>query len=283
MAAFAVLASLRPLPSLLAPLRCGAMTSIHSTRHAAWSILRVHKRRMARSLILGRSGSSDLDTSAELNGPLQSSGQVATRGVRVANLNAMEALAAHLASLSVAGDCFLVEGEMGCGKTAFVRCYIRAFMRDPSWSVTSPTFLLDVTHDAATAGNPVQDSIVIHHMDLWRLEAPVNRTFADLDTIFKREISLIEWPDRLDPKMLPEQRLHVKLSFAEELPDLDRMLETGELDSDESRYVHLEAHGERWVSRLEQQIRPWLERCGPSDGIEMLSKVSPEQELHAPE
>jgi len=99
-----------------------------------------------------------------------------------------EALAAYLALALRPGDVVGLYGELGAGKTAFVRGVVRGLGADPR-QVRSPTF---------TVLNIYAASRPVYHFDLYRLPAG-----ADLEAIgfyeFSRGegVSLIEWADRV--------------------------------------------------------------------------------------
>ncbi len=96
-----------------------------------------------------------------------------------------EALGAELAGGLRPGDVVLVEGELGAGKTAFVRGAARALgVSDP---VTSPTF---------TIGNRYRGSgVTVAHLDLYRLPSLAREDPAMLDDYLGLErIAFVEWP-----------------------------------------------------------------------------------------
>ena len=99
------------------------------------------------------------------------------------------ALATALAPSLQAGDCLLLSGEIGAGKSAFARALIRARLSRME-DVPSPTFTLVQTYDA-----PDGD---IWHLDLYRLTSPDEAMELGLDDALGTAICLIEWPDRLD-------------------------------------------------------------------------------------
>lgn len=122
------------------------------------------------------------------------------------DLAATESLAARLASLARPGDCILLEGQLGAGKTAFARAFLRAAAHDPALIVPSPSFTLVQIYD--TAIGPV------FHYDLWRLDGP--NSLAELDWEDARDaIVLVEWPDRLGP-LRPNDALTITLHIGDD-------------------------------------------------------------------
>ncbi len=104
------------------------------------------------------------------------------------DLGETERLAAELAALVRAGDAILLEGDLGAGKTAFARAFLRSLTGDPALDVPSPTFTLVQAYD--TPRGPV------HHFDLWRLAGPDALDELGWDDALD-EIVLVEWPERL--------------------------------------------------------------------------------------
>lgn len=99
-----------------------------------------------------------------------------------------EALGAELASRLVAGDVVLVEGELGAGKTTFVRGASRAL--GVTSLVTSPTF---------TIGQRYDGPVPVAHVDLFRV-ADLRAEDPDLlaDYLRPDAIAFVEWPGALD-------------------------------------------------------------------------------------
>jgi tRNA threonylcarbamoyl adenosine modification protein YjeE len=118
---------------------------------------------------------------------------------------ATAALAENLARIAKPGDIFALEGELGCGKTAFARAFIRAAGAVDD-DIPSPTFTLTQVYDGA--------NFTIHHFDLYRLCAPEEAFELNIDDAFSSGVSLIEWPHHLGD-LLPSDRLDVILSFAD--------------------------------------------------------------------
>ena len=97
-------------------------------------------------------------------------------------------LGARLAQVARAGDCILLEGPIGAGKSCLARAFIRALC-GPEEEVPSPTFTLVQVYEA--------QGVEIWHADLYRLTHPDEVWELGLDEAFQRAICLVEWPDRL--------------------------------------------------------------------------------------
>lgn len=96
--------------------------------------------------------------------------------------------AQQLAEELKAGDIVLLQGDLGAGKTTFVKGLVKAF-KISSKAVNSPTFVLM---------NYYKGKLPIYHFDLYRLEKSQEIDTLDFDDYFYGEgISLIEWPERL--------------------------------------------------------------------------------------
>jgi tRNA threonylcarbamoyladenosine biosynthesis protein TsaE len=106
---------------------------------------------------------------------------------------ATERAGAELAARLRPGDVVLVSGDLGAGKTTFVRGAARALgVEGP---VTSPTFVVGVLHEAARG--PVA------HLDLYRLGGLAGEDPGLLDPYFGPDvITFVEWPERAETEAL---------------------------------------------------------------------------------
>ncbi len=116
------------------------------------------------------------------------------------------ALGVRLARLAQAGDCILLEGPIGAGKSHLARAFIREKLGQEE-EVPSPSFTLVQVYDAG--------GVEIWHTDLYRLTHPDEVWELGLDEAFARAICLVEWPDRLG-RHLPPGALHLRLALAGE-------------------------------------------------------------------
>ena len=97
-----------------------------------------------------------------------------------------EALGARLARELVPGDAVLVEGDLGAGKTTFVRGAARAL--GVTVPVTSPTFTIGQRYPAAGGR-------MVAHVDLYRLAALADEDPELLaDYLSPDAVAFVEWP-----------------------------------------------------------------------------------------
>lgn len=108
------------------------------------------------------------------------------------------ACAVKLAPNLGAGDCVLLDGKLGAGKTHFARALIQKRLADVDlWEdVPSPTYTLVQTYDAG--------DLEIWHADLYRLESAQDLIELGFDAAFGTALVLIEWPDRLGSAVPPD-------------------------------------------------------------------------------
>jgi tRNA threonylcarbamoyladenosine biosynthesis protein TsaE len=98
------------------------------------------------------------------------------------------ALAASLAAGFTGGEVVLLAGELGTGKTAFVRGLARGLGVDPD-EVSSPTFVLLTRYDGR---------LVLHHADLYRLRGDGDEWELGLEELpGAGGVLAVEWADRL--------------------------------------------------------------------------------------
>lgn len=110
--------------------------------------------------------------------------------------------AVGLSRITKPGDCFLLWGDIGAGKSTLARAFIRA-LTHPNEEVPSPTFTLVQTYQSARGE--------IWHADLYRLTNPDELIELGLDDAFDSAITLVEWPDRLGEDT-PPHALNLRLT-----------------------------------------------------------------------
>jgi tRNA threonylcarbamoyladenosine biosynthesis protein TsaE len=101
------------------------------------------------------------------------------------------------------GDVVTVSGELGAGKTTFVRGAARAL--GVTGHVTSPTF---------TIGHRYHGRVDVSHLDLFRFRGVSAAEWGDLEPYFDDAIVFVEWPEA-GVGVLPPPRLTVRLEHGE--------------------------------------------------------------------
>ena len=99
-------------------------------------------------------------------------------------------LAKNFSNFLTGGEVIFLYGEMGVGKTTFVKYLINQFQmkkRLQTTEVTSPTFNLLNEYEA--------DDLIIKHYDLFRLKDKSEVKNLDIFDKNQNTITLIEWPE----------------------------------------------------------------------------------------
>ena len=122
---------------------------------------------------------------------------IATKGskVDISSEKKLEEFANNLSSELKKGDIFFLIGEMGVGKTTFVKYLINSLQRMSKMNlteVTSPTFNIMNEYNIG--------SLLIKHCDLYRLKSPDELEDLNLFDENDKAILLIEWPQIIKKK-----------------------------------------------------------------------------------
>src|SRR5215510_2118721 len=106
------------------------------------------------------------------------------------------------------GDTVTLSGDLGAGKTTFVRALIRYLAGDDTVEVPSPTFTLMQTYDLP--------QFPLVHADLYRLSGAAEMSELGFDDLPENAVVMIEWPDRAAGS-LPPDRLDIAFTLAPRL------------------------------------------------------------------
>jgi tRNA threonylcarbamoyladenosine biosynthesis protein TsaE len=122
--------------------------------------------------------------------------------------SAVETIAAGISAArdARAGDVFALSGEVGAGKTHFVKGFVAGV--ESSSEVTSPTFT--VVHEYEGGRLPV------YHFDFYRMETADELLRLGFDDyIYGHGVCLVEWADRFR-EILPEQTSWISFTICSE-------------------------------------------------------------------
>ena len=139
---------------------------------------------------------------------------------------ATRAYAAELAAHPAIGNAFIeLHGDLGAGKTTFVRHLLRAL--GVGERVKSPTYTVMEPHEAG--------GVAIYHFDFYRFNDPREWEDAGFREVFAGPgLKLVEWPEKAEG-LLPEADLVMRI----------------EADADETRHVTLHAQTPRGQELLQ--------------------------------
>ena len=118
------------------------------------------------------------------------------------NLSDTDAIAAEIASLLKPGDVLALYGEMGAGKTAFVRGLVKALCPECLPLVHSPTFAIVNEYED-------REQRTIFHFDFYRiksLEEVYNMGYEEY--VYSDAFCFMEWPELIE-ELLPEETTKV--------------------------------------------------------------------------
>ena len=171
--------------------------------------------------------------------------------------HATAVLAAYFASNVTPGDCYLLLGPVGAGKSHWARAFIRYAVGDENLEVPSPTYLLHNVYERGREGD-------VHHYDLYRLGAITEAEYSRLDLArsFAGGVSLIEWPERLMEgvygREVPEGRVEIGIELGEAVDEGDDAAEGAEEEDEEEeeeeerpRIVNVRGYGVRFGELVE--------------------------------
>ena len=123
------------------------------------------------------------------------------------------------------GDVICLQGDLGAGKTTFVQGIAQGW--GSLDSVSSPTFIIVNVYRG-------RDEARLFHMDAYRLDSASEAEELDLDAMLSQGPLLIEWPERMEG-LVPPENLWVNLEHIAE----------------DEREMRFRASGDRYDALLE--------------------------------
>jgi tRNA threonylcarbamoyladenosine biosynthesis protein TsaE len=127
--------------------------------------------------------------------------------VPLTSLHATRALAARTAKSLSGRELVLLCGDLGAGKTTFVRYLAQALGIDPAW-VSSPSFTLIQRYPAGTRG------VAVTHVDLYRIAGPADLEALGLDDLLASDdLVVVEWPHAAEALWEDSGRRIIRIEF----------------------------------------------------------------------
>ena len=118
-----------------------------------------------------------------------------------------ERIAAELAGTLVPGQCLALHGELGAGKTQFVRGLVRGLGGDAA-RVCSPTFVL--LNIYPTSG------MTVYHLDAYRVACSEDFEGIGFPELLEQGgIVVVEWAERVT-ELIPRQATNVRIEIVDE-------------------------------------------------------------------
>jgi len=115
-----------------------------------------------------------------------------------------------IAKIIKAGDIIFLFGDIGVGKTTFVRFlinYLQAKYRIKKSDILSPTF--NIVYDYSVG------KIKILHYDLYRLKNKRDILELGIFEVLEKYIKIIEWPHLIKPK--PKDRIEILFKYSKKM------------------------------------------------------------------
>ncbi len=113
-------------------------------------------------------------------------------------------LAENIESEKFPGMVICLNGELGSGKTVFVKGFAKAL--GLTETITSPTFNIVKSYP--------DGEMPLYHMDVYRLDDD-NNDFGLGDYLNQDAVCIIEWPEMIE-NQLPEERLDIKFKVIDD-------------------------------------------------------------------
>ncbi len=129
-----------------------------------------------------------------------------TRTITTHSEDETAAVGRELAATLSAGDVLLLYGDLGAGKTAFVRGLAEGLGVERD-EVSSPTFTLIQEYRGGR--------LPLFHVDLYRIEDPREFDELGLDEIAEDGVLAIEWAEKLAARLQPSRYVSVHIEHGD--------------------------------------------------------------------
>ena len=134
-------------------------------------------------------------------------------------------LAENIESEKFPGMIICLDGELGSGKTVFVKGFAKSLGIDEN--ITSPTFNIVKEYNLG--------EMPLYHMDVYRLESD-DESIGFNDYFNSEGISIIEWSELIED-ILPDERLDIKFKVIDENTRIIKLTPHGQKYDDIVNYV----------------------------------------------
>ena len=127
--------------------------------------------------------------------------------MQLKSLEATQNFSKKISQIISAGDIIFLYGEIGVGKTTFVRFFINSLESKngiKNSEVLSPTFNIVYDYDV---GN-----LKIHHYDLYRLKNYKDISQLGMFETSNDSIKIVEWPELIESK--PKDRIDIQFQYS---------------------------------------------------------------------
>jgi len=132
--------------------------------------------------------------------------------IRIANLESLPAAAEEFVGLMDDYTVFAFNGDMGAGKTTFIRALVQALGVDAE-EANSPSFSLINEYRSDTTAE------LIYHFDLYRLESLDEALEIGVEDYFDSgAVCLIEWPERVADILPDDDGIYNVIDLLKEIP-----------------------------------------------------------------
>ena len=112
-------------------------------------------------------------------------------------------LAQNIESEKFPGMVICLNGDLGSGKTVFVKGFAQALGIEEN--ITSPTFTIVKEY--------LNGEMPLYHMDVYRIDE--NQEFGVEDYFNKEGVTIIEWSELIEER-LPQERLEINIKIVDE-------------------------------------------------------------------
>jgi tRNA threonylcarbamoyladenosine biosynthesis protein TsaE len=132
------------------------------------------------------------------------------------NVAETERIAADLAKSLRGGEVLALHGEMGAGKTQFVRGLVRGLGGEER-TVSSPTYVLLNVYETGR--------LSVYHLDAYRVHGPEDfESIGFSELLDQGGVVVVEWPSRVEA-LLPRNQIRVRVGTpreGERIIDIER-------------------------------------------------------------